>query len=219
MEPSTVNSLISDHIMKALCSTFMHSLWQGIVLALLTGAIIIFTKKASAAYRYNLLVGAMTLFALGVTVTFIWQLQKPTGNSITYLTYSAGRNTASTQTAGTYATSTHTSHALPLSPKAAPQVAQQADNDNIAQPVINYFNAHYNVIVLIWFLIICAKSVQMAVGLHGVFHLKRTKVFAVSKEWENRFFQLVEQLRIEQTIRLLESGIAKVPMVIGHLKR
>ncbi len=83
---------------------------------------------------------------------------------------------------------------------------------------VSYFNTHYNIIVLIWFLIICAKSVQMAVGLHGVFHLRRTKVFAVGEDWENRLLQLAEQLRIKQTIRLLESGIAKVPMVIGHLK-
>jgi hypothetical protein len=41
------------------------------------------------------------------------------------------------------------------------------------QTVISYFNTHYSIIVLIWFLIICAKIVQMAVGLHAVFHLKQ----------------------------------------------
>ncbi len=87
MEASTTNTLLSDHIIKALCNTLMHSLWQGIVLALLTGAIIIFTKKASAAYRYNLLVGALTLlFAGGVTVTFMFQLQQPAGQWLQQLT-------------------------------------------------------------------------------------------------------------------------------------
>jgi len=213
MEAPTTTSFLSDHIIKALCNTLMHSLWQGIVLALLTGAIIIFTKKAKAAYRYNLLVGTMALFAIGVTGTFIWQLQKSEGNSPAYPGYSAGANVAAALTSNAYVSRT-----APLSVKTARPIIQQTGTGNITESVTNYFNAHYNFIVLIWFLIICAKSVQMAVGLHSVFHLKRTNVFKVSKDWENRLLQLADQLHINQTISLLESGIAKVPMVIGHLK-
>ncbi|HZY36998.1 MAG TPA: M56 family metallopeptidase [Mucilaginibacter sp.] len=213
MEPSTVNTLISDHILKALCNTLLHSLWQGILLAVITGAIIIFTKKAKATYRHNLLVGALTLFAFGVAITFIWQLQNRPVNSITRL-----GNPTITPTVGAYTTGTYSSSAVSPGAKAADSIAPQAKTSGITETVINYFSTHYNIIVLIWFLIICAKSVQMAVGLHSVFHLKRTKVFAVSKDWEGRLLQLADQLHIRQTIRLLESGIAKVPMVIGHLK-
>jgi bla regulator protein BlaR1 len=58
----------------------------------------------------------------------------------------------------------------------------------------------------------------MAVGLHNVYHLKRTKVAKVGEDWENRLLRLAKQLHIEQAIRLMESGIAKVPVVVGHLK-
>jgi len=213
MEPSTVNSLISDHIMKALCNTLMQSLWQGIILAAISGAIVIFTKKAKAAYRYNLLVGGLALFALGVTVTFIMQLQKPEANSTNYLAYVTASNAN-----GIHVNTIYSTGKIPVGVKAGNVIAQGPRIANIVQTAIDYFEAHYNTIILIWFLIICAKSIQMAVGLHGVFHLKRTKVFAVSKDWEERLLQLAAQLRIKQTIRLLESGIAKVPMVIGHLK-
>src|SRR5579862_297102 len=107
METSTANTLVSDDIIKALCNTLMHSLWQGILLALLTGAIIIFTKKASAAYRYNLLVGALALFAFGITSTFIWQLQKTADNSVSYPSYSPGANATAPVT-----TDTHMSRAV-----------------------------------------------------------------------------------------------------------
>jgi bla regulator protein BlaR1 len=213
MESSTANTLISDHILKALCNTLLHSLWQGILLAVITGAIIIFTKKTMAAHRYNLLIGAMTLFACGVTITFIWQLQNSPVNTIAHQNYTPGNQAAVTYTAGAAI-----SRAVPLSPKADVPIAQQADTGNITETVTSYLNTHYNLIILIWFLIICAKSVQMAVGLHGVFHLRRSKVFAVSKDWQERLLQLATQLRVKQTICLLESGIAKVPMVIGHLK-
>ncbi len=199
METSTANSLISDHIIKAFCNTLMHSLWQGVLLAVIAGAIIIFTKKASAAYRYNLLIGALALFAGGVVFTFILQMQQSHGNTAAYVI----------NTPGTAPVITHTI--------TAPAIQQRA-KEGLTETVFNYLNTHYNVIVLIWFLIICAKSVQMAVGLHGVYHLKRTSVFAVGKDWENRLSQLSEQLHIKQVVRLMESGIAKVPMVIGHLK-
>jgi len=203
METSTVNTLASDHIIKAVCTTLMHSLWQGILLAIITGAIIIFTKKASAAYRYNLLVGALTLFAGGVLFTFMWQLSQ--SHPAAYITNATISNATIANTVDN------------MQATAVP-VMQQNVKESVTEMVMNYFNSHYNIIVLIWFLIICAKSVQMAVGLHSIFHLKRTKVFAVGEDWENRLLQLAEQLHIKQTIRLLESGIAKVPMVIGHLK-
>ncbi len=218
MEASTTNTFLSDHIIKALCSTLMHSLWQGILLALVTGAIIVFTKKASAAHRYNLLIGALALFALGVTMTFITQLQKQAGNNITAVAYPTGTPAGGTYTSEAHVSNAHPAATMPLAALASGPIAQQSGRTDVTGTVINYFNSHYNIIVLIWFLIICAKSVQMAVGLHSVFHLKRTKVFAAGKDLENRVLELATQLHIRQTIRLLESGIAKVPMVIGHLK-
>src|ERR1700683_2685610 len=106
MEPSTTNTLLSDHLIRALCNTLMHSLWQGILLAVITGAIIIFTKKAKAAFRYNLLIGALTLFAVGVTATFIWHLQKPAAGSTSYLYSSTSSRTRATQTTAAHAIST-----------------------------------------------------------------------------------------------------------------
>jgi bla regulator protein blaR1 len=203
---------MSDHIIRALCNTLMHSLWQGILLAVITGAIIIFTKKASAAYRYNLLIGALTLFAFGVTATFIAQLQKPAASSA-YLSYSTHSRTGSIPP-----TAAHAIGVAPVPLQTAGTIAQRTGTGYIADTVISYFNTHYNIIVLIWFLIICAKSVQMAVGLYSVYYLKRTNVFKVAEDWENRLLQLAKQLHIEQAIRLMESGIAKAPIVVGHLK-
>jgi bla regulator protein blaR1 len=210
MDPATSNAFLPDHILKALCNTLMHSLWQGVLLAIITGAIIIFTRKASAAFRYNLLVGTLALFAVGVTGTFIGQLQKPAS---TGASFSAISRPGAIQTTAAHVITTASVPAQVASP-----IAQLHGTGNISETVISYFNTHYNIIVLLWFLIICAKSIQMAVGLHAVFHLKHTKVFAVGGDWENRLLGLAKQLHIEQAIRMMASGIAKVPMVVGHLK-
>src|SRR5687768_17260396 len=67
-------SIDTDKIMHAVCWMLVHSLWQGMLLALVAGAIILRTRKSAAAVRYNLLTGALLLFVTGITVTFIRQL-------------------------------------------------------------------------------------------------------------------------------------------------
>ncbi|SHM74287.1 M56 family metallopeptidase [Mucilaginibacter sp. OK098] len=195
----TTGSLLTDQFIKALSNTLMHSLWQGVLLAVAGGFIIIFTKKLSAALRYNLLLGAMVLFTCGVIFTFLWQLQPVQTGHLIYKDGNAAIN----------------SPAIMQAPQVA---ANYIDKQNVADTVIGYLNAHCNTIVLIWFLIICAKSIKLAVGIHEIYHLKHTKTYAVSKYWETRLAYLSYQLKIKQAISLVESGIAKVPMVIGHLK-
>src|SRR5580658_5717456 len=72
---------ISDRLVKALCDTLLHSLWQGVLLAAIAGLIVICTRKASSAVRYNLLVSALTLFAVGAFATFALEYLK-TGNTV-----------------------------------------------------------------------------------------------------------------------------------------
>ncbi|HEY2583844.1 MAG TPA: M56 family metallopeptidase, partial [Mucilaginibacter sp.] len=210
--------LQSDQLIKALCSTLLHSLWQGIALAVIAGLIMVFTKNVSAAMRYNLLVGALTLFAVGATATFIYEVQKPAGWNSPATVYITDHNAGKAITTSNEVPAARLVTAPPVSVKPITSQVQPPANENITQTVTTYLNTHYNAIVLIWFLIICAKSVQMAVGLQGVYHLKKTSVYAVSKTWEGKFLQLAKQLHIRQSIRILESGIARVPMVIGHLK-
>ncbi|MES2378683.1 MAG: M56 family metallopeptidase [Bacteroidota bacterium] len=200
----TLSTLVTDPFVAALCNTLVHSLWQGLVLAALTGAIIIFTRKASAATRYNLLIAALTLFAVGVSLTFITQLKQA--------------NVAAANTV----------QALPFN-NTTPIIINNADvhvraintppaDATFSDKLFNYLNHNHNTIVLVWFLIICAKSIQLGFGLWGVNRLKTRQVSVVSEFWNDRIHQLANSLAIKQTISLLESGLIKVPMVIGNLK-
>ena len=72
--------------------------------------------------------------------------------------------------------------------------------------------------VLIWFLIICARSIQFAAGLHNIYHIKRTKVLSAGIYWDNKIGELSDQLGIKRTVQIMQSGIAKLPMVLGHFK-
>src|SRR5580698_7739113 len=52
-------------MIEAFCWVLIHSLWQGLLFTVLTGTVMGYTKKAGAAFRYNLLCGLFFLF-LGV---------------------------------------------------------------------------------------------------------------------------------------------------------
>lgn len=188
--------MITDQLTTALCHTLMHSLWQGVILAAVAGGIIPATRKTGSALRYNLLISAMVLFALGVLVTFAGQFRE-TATAATVQPIRVG---------GIYVIGT------------TDRRQQQAQRPGVTDGIENYLNDHRNTIVLVWFLIICARSLQLGVGLYGTYRIKRIRVSPVKDHWRDRMQQLARGLGITRTIALLESGLARAPMVVGHLK-
>jgi beta-lactamase regulating signal transducer with metallopeptidase domain len=196
----TIN--ISDRLVRALCDTLMHSLWQGVLLAAIAGLIVIGTRKASSALRYNLLVCTLTLFSVGALATFALQYAKtgdampaqPVVQQVSIRMVPAGPVTQATTTPATT-----------LQP-------------GLIDRVTSWLNANRNTIVLMWFLIICARSLQLGVGLFGTYRLKRVRVSVAKDHWPERMRELAAALGIRQTIALLDSGLVKAPMMIGHLK-
>jgi bla regulator protein BlaR1 len=203
-----INNNISDRLVGALSNALIYSLWQGILLAAIAGLIVICTRRASSALRYNLLVSALILFAVSVSATFVEQ----------YYTF-AGQYQKSTEAAVPkhIAQSYHISNPVPAA-DAGVQPAVTAPKPGFTDQISAWLNDHHKTIVLVWFLIICARCLQLGVGLYGTYRLRRVRVAAVTDPWSERMQQLARALDIRQTIALLESGLAKVPMMIGHLK-
>jgi bla regulator protein blaR1 len=192
-----LNPAFSDDTIRALSWTLIHSLWQGMLLAMAAGGIVFFTKKASPALRYNLLTGALLVFIFGITTTFSTQIITNTpveqiGQEMT------GPIMAVTQ------------------PAATPLVAE--NKLPVAAMAIGIFNANSGWIVLAWFLIIALRCVQLTAGLYGVYQLKRRQTFSPGEYWSNRITELSRQLRINKRVQLLQSGIARMPSVIGYFK-
>jgi bla regulator protein BlaR1 len=71
MPTAIIYNNLTDQLMGALCNMLINSLWQGLLLAALGGLIIVFTKKANAAIRYNLLIGVLSLFLIGAVATCV----------------------------------------------------------------------------------------------------------------------------------------------------
>ncbi|MFD0751646.1 M56 family metallopeptidase [Mucilaginibacter calamicampi] len=196
MLASVITPALLDKIMMALSTTLLYSLVLGIVLAAFAALVILLTRKTSSATRYNLLVGLLVLFNIASAVIFGREFSNIHRSAVAL---STGNFTGSIYPATTVVTS-------PL------QVQH-----NYLTDVSAYVANHHDTIVLIWFLIICIKAIQMGVGLQDVYRLKRRDTHQATEQWNTTVQQMARRLGITQKVELLESGAAKVPMVIGNL--
>ncbi|WP_316841841.1 M56 family metallopeptidase [Pedobacter gandavensis] len=188
--------------------TLLHSLWQGLILALLTAAVIIFTSRSSARLRYNLLISCFILFSAGVFASFIYE-------------WNFATNTANFAVIGDSKLNSS------LWPGLLPADLSPAGRDaiaNVQQPWIwmqnvwSYFNSYATTIVLLWLLVIAAKSVQLFAGLYSIKRIRNTKITDAGVYWKNRVQELAIQFGINKVVAIVQSGLVNVPMVVGYFK-
>ncbi|MEP7141489.1 MAG: M56 family metallopeptidase [Ferruginibacter sp.] len=186
-----------EDIIRALSWTLIHSLWQGMLLAMFAACVVFFTKKAAPALRYNLLTGALLIFITGVLATFSSQVI-----SNAPIVPGVPEIPASTM--------------ISLQPVITPLVAE--NKLSIADKAVEYFNANAAWIVLTWLFIILLRCARLTAGLYGVYQLKRRQTISPGEYWNNRITELSRQLQINKRVTLLQSGMSGLPAVIGYFK-
>ncbi len=193
--------LIPETILRAICWTLLHSLWQGLILALIAGGIMVMTKKASSAMRYNLLCALLLVFLAASTYTFYSELHQ---NRVAIPAISDTSLATTSGTAGNLvpASTSITTHTL----------------QNGIDTLVQYFNAHAAIIVVIWFIVFMARFVKVLSGLVYAQRVRHYQTRPAPAHWQQRLAQLLEKLQISRPVSLLESAVIKIPMVVGVLK-
>jgi len=181
---TNLQQLLPENVAQALCRTLINSLWQGLMLAILTGLVMLFTRKSSAAKRYRWLVGLLYLFS----ITFLFTL---------------------------VASLTSAPYIDPITPNNS---AGPADLWELLNYNLLYIQNHAGIIVLIWLIVVCARSFKMLFGFYALERLKKTKVGRIAADWEQKVNVFAQTMGIKRAVSLLESAIIKVPVAIGYLK-
>ena len=177
--------------------TLLHSLWQGVLLAVLAALIVSVTTRANAKLRYNLFVGCLVLFIAGVGTTFCLALNNfIPSSSVNMMSFGS---------------------------PVFGDTLMQPDAAEIAGPailgkLITYLNNYSSSIVLILFLIICAKSIRFLVDIRTLMQIRTSQVYDSGTRLSEKVQHLALQYGIKQKVEILHSGIIKVPMVLGHFK-
>jgi bla regulator protein BlaR1 len=179
-------------------STLLHSLWHGVLLAVLTALIVLLTTNANAKLRYNLFVGALVVFIAGVGITFCIELYNfvPSSsvNKVALGSSVFGDSVMQAQSAVTFT------------------------GPAVMDSLISYLNKYASSIVMVWFLIICAKSIRLLVDMQTIIQLRTSQVYQSGTVLAEKVQHLALQYGIKQKVEILQSGIIKMPMVLGHFK-
>jgi len=185
----TLNKVIS-----AFSWMLIHSLWQGLLLAIIAGVALVVAKKASAAYRYNLALILLLVFVIACGLTFVYEW-----------------------------TATASPAALtPLAGNIAVNASSLFFNAHSVKQLVNsftgYFSANAPLIILIWFMVFLFKSVRMISCIAYNQRIKNYQVYQPSKFWVDKVNSYAKKLNINKAVKILQSGYIKVPVVVGHLK-
>lgn len=185
----------NENVLKAISWTLIHSVWQGLILAIFAGLVIVFTRKSKAIVRYNILSGLFLMFILGVGFTLNYEYQQETA------LVSEGAITGS----------------MVLEFKNVMTSPTEITPDYL-QEIRIYLNEHATTIAAIWFLIFTIKCFGVFKNLTNVYRIRNYKVHNPSEYWNNRVADLSKKLNIKKHIVLLESQLVKVPSVTGFFK-
>ncbi|PWV46158.1 M56 family metallopeptidase [Chitinophaga sp. S165] len=181
-----------ERFLQAFSWMLVHSLWQGLLLAVVTAVLLQTAKRVKAQLRYNIVFIQFILFILACAWTFIHGLSGPS-RSMVPLAGAIGQNA---------------SQLLNLD-----AVNVRLFTDSCAA----YISDHAPLLVLIWAIFFTFRSLRM---VQGLIYLQKTRstYTITTADWQERLVLLCRKLHIRRYVRLLESARVKVPMVIGHMK-
>jgi bla regulator protein blaR1 len=199
MQLTYIPEWLSGNLAKALSWTLIHSLWQGLIAAVIAGLIVSCTRHSKAQLRYNLLSGLFALFLLVSAVTFFIEYDTQKHRPSVPLPDLASLNSAL--------------HSFSTS-----KVDILFETSAYPDQLVSYFNENASIIVLTWFFFFFVRCVKLIKGMWQGHRLCNVDVHYPSKSWLKKLRQLKQKLGIENKVRLLESKHIKVPMTLGYLK-
>ncbi|RAK67120.1 M56 family metallopeptidase [Hymenobacter edaphi] len=194
-----LETLLTPALVRAVGYTILHSLWQGAVVALALGGLMLVLRRHSAQVRYRVTAAALGLVLLLALVTFVRY----------YATALPATDVAATA-----------APALPATADVAtPAVAAAAVEGPLSTAtVLRYVEHNLPLLVTIWLLGLLTMTLRLLGGLAYVQRLRHYGTRPLGLLWQTRLNNLAERAGLDKPVQLLESSLVRVPVVVGHLK-
>lgn len=188
-----LHQFVSETLIYALGWTVLHSLWQGLLIALVMVLLFQALENKSAKLRYEVASFALFLVFISSLCTF-------------FVLYDAiDQQSIQGQLQGDWM--------MILQGESSTGFLQHT-----IQQSMDYFNQYLPMIVSAWFMGAFFFSLRLIGGLAYVQHLKYNDNDLLPAFWQKQMNELAYQLRLEKKVDLLESALVKVPLVIGFFK-
>ncbi|WP_188927782.1 M56 family metallopeptidase [Dyadobacter endophyticus] len=196
MNASLLPGIFEDEHIRVICWTLIHSLWIGLIAAVLAGAILVCAQKSSSHLRYHLLCGCLIIFVL--ITGFVFYQESGSFDRVNMVTSIPDRIT--------------------LTVFSSSESAFVRRDIDVLVHLNAFINQNAGWIFTVWFLCFALKSLGLISGLFYVHRIRFYKVHQVSREWKERMGNYTQKLGIYQSISLLQSELVKVPVTVGHFK-
>lgn len=188
----------------AVGSAILHSLWQGALIGVLTALSLWILRGSAASVRYTVAcvgLAALTIVWLMTAINYANQPERP-------------------EPAGLAASS-----GSPQSIAVAPQGASPMEVPfGVTSPEAPFtpwperLEAWSRAVVPLWFAGVLVLSVRLAFGWREVRRIRRASSDALTGPWADRVKALTDRLRISTPVRVAQSAMVQVPMLIGWVR-
>lgn len=192
-----IQNWIDESLVTAIGWTLVHSLWQGLLIALIAAVMFLLNKRSSARLRYNFLVAFFFMFIIISGVTFYIEWQQ----------------------ASHISTSDNIIVAVPVIDISSQPATDISNSTSIFSLdwFNNYVNEYSYFFVTVWFVFFLVKTGRLAASINHTRKIRRINNYGLPS-WQKRLRILADRLGIQQQVQVLESTFIKVPVVIGYLK-
>jgi len=186
-------SLQNSDLLQSIGWTLLHSLWQGIIIALIAAFIIYFIPKRRADLKHLITLFSMLSILLCTVITFgILNDTKIIEQNI--------------QT-----------QVIPLI-----EVEFTEPKANFITAVIYeidlYFTEQMPVIVGIWLIFVVILSSKFIVKIALSQRIKKIHKISIHKKWHCKVEKLSKKLNLKKVVGIYESSLVNVPCVVGFIK-
>jgi bla regulator protein blaR1 len=195
-----VYNFIPQEIIKAIGWAIFHSLWQGALISILLGVVLLIAGKKSAQLRYNFSFTSLVVIFILSVATFIEVYNSSAENvpsNLEVLTTTVFTN--------------------PLFVNDTAPIPSTANN-SLIKILENSFAQHIPLVVSIWLMGFILFSMRFIGGVLYVQRLRTIDIKPLDDLWNLRLNGLSNKIGINKSIHIFESVKVKVPVALGYLK-
>ncbi|MCF8398916.1 MAG: M56 family metallopeptidase [Bacteroidales bacterium] len=191
----SILDLLPEGLMEAIAWTLLHSLWQGLVIALMLVLVLLILRKAVSLKRYYFLITAFVLFLAGSIFTFL-QCYRSESNAVNKSFAGKAFALAETNSLGDHI----------------------ENSTGFFSGLGEIFGSNLSLVFTLWFIGMLLFSFRF---LGGLVYTQRLKYFAVEKTsgiLQDKFDSIKQKLSVRKRVDLLYSKLARVPMLAGYFR-
>lgn len=192
----SLSQFISEETIDTLAWTVIHSLWQGLLIALVFSLIYYNLKDKTARFKYHLAFASLLAIVLSAACTFTMLYDGAT--NVSQQDYAVPTTVLSS--ADTY------------------QLALSTHAPNWFDASIGFLDKNSALIVGVWMMGLFVFFMKMLYGLYFVNQIRFSAYSLKDKSWQNRIDKYLINLGSSRSVEIAQSALIEMPMMIGFFK-